>query len=155
MSEHTIPLVQLPPVQQIGIVVEDIDRAIDQYARFGWAPFQVYEFDNKGVSLFGRIADCRMKIAFYNSGPVEIELIQVLEGDTPHTRFLAERGEGIQHLRFQVEGLQEILNKLAQHDIKPVFGHSYPDIGIDFAYLDTDSNGGVIIELIGVSKPGK
>jgi len=154
MPEGPAPLVKLPPVQQIGVVVEDMDRAIAHYARFGWGPFQVHEFENKGVTCFGVTTDCRMKIAFYNSGPVEIELIQVLEGDTPHTRFLEQRGEGIQHLRFEIDGLQDILKKLAPLDIKPIFNHTYREIGIDFAYLDTDVDGGVIMELIEIAAPG-
>ena len=146
-------LVQLPPVEQIGIVVKDMDQAIDYYSStFGWGPFHVMDFEMKGATYRGQICDCRLKIGFYHADPVEIELIQVLEGDTPHTEFLRERGEGLQHLRFSVDNLDDMLAKLAKQGIKPVFQHSYPEIGISFAYLDTDKIGGVMFELIETKK---
>ncbi len=96
-----------------------------------------------------------MKIGFYRADPIEIELIQVLEGETPHTEFLRERGEGLQHLRFSVDNLDEMLAKLAKQGIEPVFQHSYPEVGISFAYLDTDKIGGVMFELIEIKKVEK
>ena len=48
-----------------------------------------------------------------------------------------------------------MLAELAKEDIKPVFQKSYPDLGIAFAYLDTDRIGGVVFELIEAKKRAK
>jgi catechol 2,3-dioxygenase-like lactoylglutathione lyase family enzyme len=153
MAKQREPMVKLPPVEQVGIVVKDIDGAMEYYSStFGWGPFHVMQLPMKGAIYRGKPGDCILKLAFTHSGPIEIELIQVLEGETPHTEFLRERGEGLQHLRFRVDDINDTLAELAKEGIEPVFQHSYPEIGISFAYLNTDKIGGVMIELIEMKK---
>ena len=143
------PKVKLPPVEQIGIVVKDVDRAIEYYSsNFGWGPFRVQEVHLDGFTYRGKPGSCRLKIAFAKSGPIEIELIRVLEGDTPHTDFLREKGEGLQHLRFRVDDLDKTLAELAKEGIQPVMYQRFPDFGTAFAYLNSDKIGGVMFELI-------
>ena len=143
------PAVNLPPVYQIGIVVQDMDRALEYYgSTFGWGPFRVRELEMKGFSYKGRRGDCRLRLARSRQEHIEIELIQVLEGETPHTDFLRRKGEGLHHLGIRVDDLEATLAGLAQHGIRPLFSHSYPDIGLHFAYLDSDRAGGVMLELI-------
>jgi len=99
-----------------------------------------------GFTYHNRQGNCRLKMALAKSGPVEIELIEVLEGETPHTKFLREKGEGLHHLRFRVEDFESILSTLAGNDVEPLFDQVFPGIAA-FAYLDTDKIGGVIFEL--------
>ena len=149
MTEQQQPRVKLPPVQQIGIVVKDMDRAIEYYSsNFGWGPFQIQEVKMKGFTYRGEAGSCRLKMAIAQSGPIEIELIQVLEGETPHTEFLREKGEGLHHLRFSVDDLNAVLAQWAGEGIEPVWQHSMPEIGVSWAYLNTDAVGGVMVELI-------
>jgi methylmalonyl-CoA/ethylmalonyl-CoA epimerase len=149
MSQSDLNGVKLPPVEQIGIVVRDLDRAIEYYSStFGWGPFEVHLSDMKGVIYRGRPTDCKLRLAMARSGPIEIELIQVLEGETPHTEFLNKNGEGLHHLRFRVEDIHGILAKWAEQGIEPVWGQSFPEFGISFAYVDTTAIGGVMMELI-------
>jgi len=91
-----------------------------------------------------------LKIALAQPGPVEIELIQVLEGETPHTEFLKEKGEGIHHLGFHVDDLDGMLAALAKEGIEPVFYKTFSWMTV--AYLNTDKVGGVMIELIEIKK---
>ena len=155
MAKQQEPRVKLPPVEQIGFVVKDIDKAIEFYSSvFGWGPFRVYESEMKGFTYRGQKGDCRLKTAFAKSGPIEIELIQVLEGETPHTEFLREKGEGLQHLRFHVDDIDAMLTELAKEGIEPVWHHRLPEFGIAFAYLNTDKIGGVTLELIEGKVPG-
>ncbi len=148
MDNQIIGKVKLPPVEQIGIVVKDMDQAIDYYSSiFGWGPFNVHVFELKGTIYRGEPCDCKLKLAFGRSGPIEIELIQVLEGETPHTEFLKQHGEGMQHLRFRVDDVKGLLKKLSKEGIEPVWHHSYPEFGVSFAYVDSGKIGGVMFEL--------
>jgi len=141
--------IKLPPVEQIGIVVRDLDRAMEYYtSTFGWGPFEVHIADLNGVLYRGQLSDCKLKLAMTRSGPIEIELIQVLEGETPHTEFLRERGEGLHHLRFRIPDLDTILAEWAKLGIRPIWSKSYPEFGVAFAYMDTTAIGGVMTELI-------
>jgi len=142
----------LPPVEQTGIVVENIDRAVEYYTNvFGWGPFKVREMEMEGFTYKGKAGSCRQKNAFAKSGPIEIELIQALEGETPHTEFFRKKGSA-EHFRFRVEDLDSTLAELAKDDIRPMYHKRFPDRGIAFAYLDSDKIGGVIFELIEIKQ---
>ena len=93
----------LPPLDHIGIVVADVDRAVDYYSSvFGLGPFKVNEgAAMKEVNFKGRKEDCKLKSAVAKSGAVEIEIIQVLEGECPHRDFLREGRQGLHHLAFR------------------------------------------------------
>ena len=52
-----------------------------------------------------------LKIAFAKSGDVEIELIEWVSGETPHKEFIDAGREGMHHLRFMVDNVEE---KVAQ-----------------------------------------
>lgn len=143
----------LPPVEQIGIVVKDLDQAITFYERaFGWGPFQIMESPMKGVIFRGKSTDCRIRIATCRSGDIEIELLQILEGETPHTEFLSEKGEGVHHLRFRVDDMAGTLARLARAGIEPIWHQNLPQFGVSFAYLDTAHIGGTMIELIEIQE---
>lgn len=148
--------VKLPPVQQVCIVVKDIDRAIEYYtSTFGMGPFSVLDVDMEGVLLRGKPTSAKIKVAFTDSGPLQIELIQPVEGKSIYTEFLDSKGEGLHHLAFQVDDLDALLADLAKEGIKPIWQQRLPQFGIAFAYLNTDRIGGVIFELIEVKKQEK
>jgi len=146
--------VVLPPVSQVGIVVKDIERAAEYYtSTFGIGPFTIIDVDMEGVILQGKPIRLKIKAAFAQSGPLQIELIQPVEGENIYTEFLASKGEGLHHLAFQVDDLETMLAALAKKGIKPIFHHNY-GFGA-FAYLNTDKIGGVMFELLWTKKQEK
>jgi methylmalonyl-CoA/ethylmalonyl-CoA epimerase len=145
--------VKLPPVEQVGIVVQDIDKAIVKFGSvFGWGPFNVSEVELKGCIYRGQVNDCKLKMAFSQPNPIEIELIQVLEGETPHSEFLKEKGEGLHHLRHTVNDLDGMLLELKKHGVEPIWSHGLPEIGISYVYLNTENVCGVMIELLEIKE---
>lgn len=155
MPDDREPGVKLPPVEQIGIVVDNLDKAVEHFtALFGWGPFRIREIDVQGFTFRNRPGRCRLKMAFARSGPIEIELIQALEGETPHSEFLKQKGEGLHHLRFRVDNYDELLTDLSREEVQPVFHQELPGLA-SFAYLDTDRIGGVTFELFQMAKRGK
>jgi catechol 2,3-dioxygenase-like lactoylglutathione lyase family enzyme len=137
----------LGPIDQVGYVVADLDRALPRYeALFG--PFEVSEAPLRDCRVRGGSADCRLRLAVNRSGPVEVELIQVLEGETPHSQHLRVHGEGLHHVRFRVSGLEARLSELEAEGYTVVlykrFGPS-----VAFAYLEAPAAaGGSVIELL-------
>jgi 4-hydroxyphenylpyruvate dioxygenase-like putative hemolysin len=149
------PAVRLPPVEQIGIVVRDADLAAEFFtSTFGWGPFKISEVEMKGFTYDGRTGDCRLKMAFARSGNVEIELIEVLEGETPHSDFLRRHGEGMQHLRFRVDDCDAMTAALAREGVDPLFHQRFPGIAA-FAYMKTDKTSGLMVELFEMKEPQK
>jgi methylmalonyl-CoA/ethylmalonyl-CoA epimerase len=137
---------QLPGVGQIGVVVEDIDRAIAFYeSAFGLGPWDIREVGAPNVWDRGQEKPIKARLAFATVGQVEIELIQILEGDSMHLEFLRKHGEGLHHLGFFVKDFQAKLEQAKAMGFEVLqidpFGQAY-------AYLDTRQPGGIIFELI-------
>src|SRR5687768_13089819 len=95
---------ELGPIDQVAYVVESLDRSLPRYeAMFG--PFQVATYEMKDCAIHGRPGDCTLRLAINSAGPVEIELIEVVAGETTHSEHLKQHGEGLHHVRFRVEHL--------------------------------------------------
>jgi len=137
----------LGPIDQVAYVVADMEASLPGYeALFG--PFRVAEAALADCTIRGRRADCRLKLAVNASGPVEIELIQVLEGETTHSEHLRARGEGPHHVRFRVRDLDAQLARLSAEGYETVFYKRFGP-GAAFAYLETPPGlGRSVIELL-------
>ena len=145
----------LPPVSQVGIVVRDLDKtAAFYYSTFGIGPFSIMpEVKFEGVILRGQSTNAKIKVAFAQSGSLQIELIQPLEGENIYTEFLRSKGEGLHHLGFQVDDFEGMLAKFKSRGIEPIF---WLNMGfMAFAYLDTDRVGGIMVELLWSKRQGK
>jgi catechol 2,3-dioxygenase-like lactoylglutathione lyase family enzyme len=138
----------LPPVYQLGYVVRDIEKACRYYeAVFGTGPFSdVIDVDMNGAMLRGKPVDTAIKVAFVQSGDVQIELIEPVRGENPYTEFLEARGEGIHHLAYKVDDMEAVKSVFTEKVGEPVF---YRDMGVmEFAYFDTSEVGGLMIEFL-------
>jgi methylmalonyl-CoA/ethylmalonyl-CoA epimerase len=137
----------LGPIDQVAYVVEDLERALPRYeAMFG--PFQVATYEMKDCTIRGRRADCELRLALNNSGPVEIELIEVIAGETIHSEHLKRHGEGIHHVRFRVADLEPKVAALEAAGYRTVMSKRLSP-AIAFAYLESPPEiGGSVIELL-------
>ena len=132
---------------QIGIVVKNIDETIKYYEKlFGFGPFEVRYVDYSTATYHGEVAGYRGKRAFFSLGPMQIELIELVDGKTIHADFLREKGEGLNHLGFRVANIEHAKKQAGELGFKIIQSFTRPD-GTGFAYLDSDKVGGVIFEL--------
>ena len=126
-------------VDQVGVVVRDLDRAREACRTFfGEESLPPLEFETGGAKL---------RLAFFQAGEVQLELIQVVEGETLHSRFLRERGEGLHHLGYFVEDLEESLSRLEREGVRVLWRGEVPGAA-KFAYLDTERRLGIVLELV-------
>lgn len=137
---------QLPDVGQIGVVVKDVDQVVDfLQTTFGLGPFRIQEAEAPNVWDRGEEKHIKARLAFAMLGQVELELIQILEGDSVHLEFLRTHGEGLHHLGFRVKDFQAKLEQAKAMGFKVLQTGPWRRF---YAYLDTRECGGVIIELI-------
>jgi methylmalonyl-CoA/ethylmalonyl-CoA epimerase len=137
---------ELPEVSQIGVVVEDLDRAVAFYqSTFGLGPFRIQEAEAPNVWDRGEEKRIKARLGFTDLGQVELELIHILEGDSVHLEFLREHGEGLHHLGFKVKDFQAKLEQAKAMGFEVL---QMGPFGRFYAYLDTRRCGGVIVELI-------
>jgi methylmalonyl-CoA/ethylmalonyl-CoA epimerase len=134
-------------IDQISIVVRDIDAAIEYFgAAFGWAPFYVVAINDKGLYK-NQLSNYCLKAAFCLVGDLEIELLQLVDGYTPHVDHLREKGEGIFHLRLKTNDIDGDLAHLAEQGIHSIWDYVI-DESIVNAYTDSHLRFGVRTELI-------
>jgi catechol 2,3-dioxygenase-like lactoylglutathione lyase family enzyme len=138
-------------VNQIGVVVRDMDRAVEYYQSLGIGPFEPLQnviFVYKEV--LGKAIDpdsIKLKIRIAKVGPVDLELIQPIEGESLWKEFLETRGEGINHLGFLVEDIDKEEAKLVAKGFTVLYRSRFKNGG-GATYFDTGKIGGVLLELM-------
>ncbi|WP_421617545.1 VOC family protein [Brevibacillus sp. TJ4] len=150
--EGLAPLLGSDTVSQIAIVVRDLDAAAEAYCSLlgvekptvlkEGAP-QVTQVVYRGEPTEGK---CRFM--FIKTPLIEIELIE--PGDSPSTwkEHLDTKGEGVHHIAFHVQNLDETVAKLEAMGY-PLIQKGYFFTGNGkYAYMDTLSEYHVIIELL-------
>ena len=142
----------LPPVSQIGIVVSDIDKAVEYYTTFfGLGPFTKMDFRPDKYWYRGEPAHMKIRQAKAMWGEIELELMQPIEGESLIHDFLAEQGEGINHLGFFIDNYDEAYEEMICNGFMPMMEAEaeVEDRGIVKAvWFDTIRVGGVFFELI-------
>jgi catechol 2,3-dioxygenase-like lactoylglutathione lyase family enzyme len=154
-GEELVPLrikkgLAMPRVRQIGIVVRDMDKAIGYFETvLGLGPWAVFEGEPVWCRENDREVTYKGKMALAQSGSVQLELIQILEGRSLYSDLLGD-GEGIHHLGFFVRDFEARMRAAREAGI-PVLQHALLKklgLTIEYAYLDTTETGGVITEYI-------
>ena len=139
---------KLPSIYQLGYVVADVEKVAKRYeSALDIGPFVgPFIVPMKKAIFMGRTVSTRIKTAFAKSGDIQIELIQPLDGENPYTEFLAKKGEGIHHLGFKVDDIDQAAAGLAKRGMQPFFSGDL--VVMKFAYYDTAEIGGLAMELL-------
>ncbi|OIP83043.1 MAG: methylmalonyl-CoA epimerase [Porphyromonadaceae bacterium CG2_30_38_12] len=129
---------KLTHIEHIGIAVKSLDTAIPYYENvLGLKCYAVEE-----------VAEQKVKTAFFKIGQTKIELLESTDPEGPVGKFIEKKGEGVHHLAFAAEGLQQTLNMVSERgvtliDKTPRKGAE----GLNIAFLHPKSTFGVLTEL--------
>ncbi|MBU4511233.1 methylmalonyl-CoA epimerase [bacterium] len=103
-----------------------------------------------GLKVAGEeiVEEQKVKVAFLPLGDTELELLESTSPEGPIARFIEKKGEGIQHIAFRVNNIEEVLEKLKKEgvrliDEKPRYGAG----GAKIAFLHPKSTNGILVEL--------
>ena len=106
--------------------------------------------DTLGLPFEGSetVAEQKVTTAFFPVGESEVELLESTADDGPVAKYIEKRGEGIQHVAFRVENIEEALTELKEKgvrliDEKPRMGAG----GAKIAFLHPKATNGVLVEL--------
>jgi 4-hydroxyphenylpyruvate dioxygenase-like putative hemolysin len=80
------------------------------------------------------------------AGTVQIELVQVLEGETVYDDFIRDGRYGLHHLGIRTDNIDESIKKFAEKGIAVTQSGNRPST--KWAYLDTKEETDIIFELI-------
>jgi methylmalonyl-CoA/ethylmalonyl-CoA epimerase len=125
-------------VEHIGIAVKDLDESIRFYEEV--LGLQCYNIEE--------VKDQKVRTAFFQVGDSKIELLESTDPEGPIGKFVEKKGEGVHHVAFSVDNIEEELENAKQKGIrlideKPRKGAE----GLDIAFIHPKATHGTLIEL--------
>ena len=125
-------------IEHIGIAVNSLDESIPYYENIlGLKCYSVEE-----------VPEQKVKTAFFKVGQTKIELLEPTADDSPIAKFIAKKGQGIHHLAFAVNNLEEQLLSVEQKGVQLIDKTPRKGAeGLDIAFLHPKSTFGVLTEL--------
>lgn len=140
----------------VAVVVRDMDREVERYEFLGVGTFRPeFLLDSSkflDYKVYGKTPDTVHKSRFRHNdiGPdkFDLEFIAPIEGEPIYRDFLRSKGEGVHHLAFTVDDLEQETARLTEKGI-PVLTSVKRETGTAFTYFDL---GNIIIELIQLAK---
>lgn len=142
---------------QVAIVVHNIDEASRRWADILGQPVPnvivVQPGDEVNMTHRGQPSNAQARLAFFNLGQVQLELIEPMGGASTWQEALDENGESVHHLAFWVEGMQRSVDFLKSRDIAML---QRGDMGEgQYAYFDAQGGLGVVLELLEKKRDGR
>jgi methylmalonyl-CoA/ethylmalonyl-CoA epimerase len=131
-------------IYHLGYAVEDIEAASRFYREnFGAEPTEPEVIEEQGVVA-----------TMFRVGESMIELVQPTRPDSPVSRFLERRGEGVHHVAYEVEDLDTALAELQNNGVEIIDEKVREGVGgTRVAFVHPKSAFGVLTEL--VELPGR
>ncbi|OIP42299.1 MAG: methylmalonyl-CoA epimerase [Deltaproteobacteria bacterium CG_4_8_14_3_um_filter_51_11] len=125
-------------IDHIGIAVKSLDKAGKFYTEA--LGLKVHDVET--------VTEQKVRVAFIPITDSEVELLESTQEDGPVAKFIAAKGEGIQHLAFRVENIEEALAELKAKgvrliDEKPRMGAG----GARIAFIHPKETNGVLVEI--------
>lgn len=124
-------------IEHIGIAVKSLEEAIPFYEKMlGTSCYAVEE-----------VSDQKVKTAFFKIGQTKIELLESTDPEGPIGKYIEKRGEGIHHIAFAVEDLEQHLEDAEEAGIRLIDQAPRKGAeGLHIAFLHPKSTFGVLTE---------
>jgi len=125
-------------IDHIGIAVKGIEQAGKFYT------------DILGLEIedIEHVADQKVNVAFVPVADSEVELLASTDSDGPVAKYLDSRGEGVQHIAFRVEDIEEALKELKEKGVRLIDQAPRKGAGgAKIAFIHPKETNGVLVEL--------
>jgi methylmalonyl-CoA epimerase len=124
-------------VSHIGLAVDNLEEARRFFS------------ENFGLSTSERENFGELIFSFIPMKGTHLELLQSTEPEGQIAKFIERRGQGIHHISFEVDDIQNELDRLKRRGIKLINEKPYLNAHKDLvAFIHPKSTFGVLIELI-------
>jgi len=126
-------------IDHIGVVVEDLDAAIELYSK----SFEMELAHRETVEEQG------VEAVLLDVGDGHVELLAPLGPETPVGKYLARKGPGLHHVAYAVEDIDSTLERLVASGIELIDQEARVGIrNSRIAFLHPRSTGGVLTEIV-------
>ena len=96
---------KIQKIDHVAIAVKDMDAGIAFYRDVLKLPFS------------GREVVDSVEVAFFHCGEVEVELVAGVTPEAHVNKHIAKYGEGLYHIAYRVEDIEEALNYCVENDL--------------------------------------
>jgi methylmalonyl-CoA/ethylmalonyl-CoA epimerase len=125
-------------ISHLGIAVKDLKTASEMYKRLL----------NSEPSEMEYVAEQKVNVVKFNVGESTIELLEGTSPDSPISKFIEKKGEGIHHVAYESDDVKSDLKRLDDNGFELI--NKEPRIGSDnmlIAFVNPKSVGGVLTEV--------
>ena len=90
-------------LEHIGIAVKNLEKSNKIFEKLlGKAPYKTETVELEGV-----------RTSFFEVGGLKIELLEAIRANSPIANFIEKRGEGLHHLAFAVDSIEDRMKELS------------------------------------------
>jgi methylmalonyl-CoA/ethylmalonyl-CoA epimerase len=123
-------------VDHIAIAVNNADHALENYKRIlNIDKIEVEEVPNEMV-----------KVVMLNLKDTRIELLEPINDNSPISKFLKERGEGIHHIAITADEIEKDVQRAMDNGMKFLGGLRTGSYGRKITFIHPKSLNGVLVE---------
>lgn len=129
-------------VHHVAVVVRSVDQALKFYR------------DALGLAVTesATVAEQGVKAVLLGLGEDEIELIEPLDPQSGVGRYLDKRGEGVHHICFETDDIEEEMEKAQAAGVRLIDTRPRRGLAGRVCFMHPAATGGVLVEL---AEPGK
>ena len=125
-------------IDHVGIAVKSIEQAGKFYTEI--LGLKIQDIEN--------VADQKVNVAFLPITDSELELLESTEPDGPVSKYIDARGEGVQHIAFRVENIEEALEELKSKGVRLIDQTPRNGAGgARIAFIHPKETNGVLVEI--------
>ena len=125
-------------IDHIGIAVNDLEASSDLFSTIL----------NKKPSLIERVESQKLSAAFFKMEDTSFELLEPISEESPISKFLEKKGEGIHHVALIVDDIRAEMERLKSEGFSPLTPEPY--VGANnklVCFFHPKNTNGVLIEL--------
>lgn len=125
-------------VDHIGIAVRNLEEMLPYYTETLGCPLMKIE----------QVDSQKVRVAFIDAGNIKLELLEPTDETSPIAKFIEKRGEGIHHVAFGVDNIEQRMEELRTAGVQLLSEAPKPGAGgAMVAFMHPKSSGGVLYEL--------
>ena len=125
-------------IDHIGIAVKEIEQAGKFYTDV--LGLKIEDVEN--------VAEQKVNVAFIPITDSEVELLESTEPDGPVAKYISARGEGVQHIAFRVEDIDNALEELKERGVRLIDQTARKGAGgARIAFIHPKETNGVLVEI--------
>ena len=131
-------MIKILGIEHIGVALEKNENLSKVFK-------DVFNLDYVGSEI---VEDQGVNTDIFNVSNTKIELLESISEDSPINKYISKYGQGMHHLAFTVENIEDAIEHLISHNISMI--DTKPKIGVEgykIAFVHPKSTPGLLIEL--------